>query len=750
MNMELLEDLKVIERVKEDTKINKRTISPFDLIVEKAYEKSSMVGGNNATKYSKDFVPATCKTLGNEECFEICKSIIDDLLHIRNSRNVASDDEKKFTVSEPVSNALKYIKEPEKNHQKTLPTIKSKPKKCTRLVKMKNIHFKNKEAKININKKLESYYDRAKSKCSNAANIQRNLYSDSVLNAVSRTRILKKVLAKENLLDDIEKISLNSNFNEDRLSYISQSSDVTLMGDKSISSNNSELSNTKRIPSVIHISNYLPQTIQETKEFTASDSNVNNINSASNKICSETYQNENVYSANIIRVAVAQIENSSVLKYKKEIASTNSREKFLVKESLISAGSYMSQSDTITSTSSLETLNTHDNERVVATMGISDSFLSSETLTDNQNIYDLRNESDKYVIAKTSSYFRNENILSNDTLAPMHEIYAKNDQNQPQTSPNMLNTTLLDTIINVGMFPKVTKSIQNNMFTSKLNDVIVTDELRNSFPLNRLGIESTGENEYPKNVFKKALSAEDDENRQKNINIPNEETINEILFNRNQVQKKSCSEESRNYTVFPELWEKLTVFIDVAFRRLEDTLTDKITQEMKKTLDRIGQIANSNKREIKTSQNDIKERRESQEAIMISRMELGESKSLQCGSLENDLLDELVRKMNLEGLKILKGPRPKLKEGYKIMSSDLLEVLKAPVQASVSTVKGKGDSLAVSISEGTTMKSSTQSLSLMKNTISFLKENSVIIVSVPLFCFSLFLVYIFLAVIVQV
>lgn len=98
----------------------------------------------------------------------------------------------------------------------------------------------------------------------------------------------------------------------------------------------------------------------------------------------------------------------------------------------------------------------------------------------------------------------------------------------------------------------------------------------------------------------------------------------------------------------------------------------------------------------------------------------------------------------------MKGPRTKLKEGYKILSSDLLEVLKAPVEASVSTAKGKGDSLAVSISEGTTIKSSTQNSSLMKNAISFLKENALIIVSVPLFCLSLFLVYIFLAVLVQV
>ncbi|XP_032524632.2 uncharacterized protein LOC116775760 isoform X2 [Danaus plexippus] len=750
MNMELLEDLKVIEKVKEETKINNRTIYPFDLIVEETYEKPSMIDGSNAKKYSKDSVPAICKTLGNEESFEICKSIIDDVLRIRKSLNMASDSDSNLNLSEPVSNALKYIKEPERNHQKTLLTVKTKPKKCTRLVKIKNIHFKNKDPKNNLNKKLASYYDRAKSKCSNAANIQRNLYSDSVLNAVSRTRIPKKVLAKENLLDDIERISLSGNFNEDRISYISQSSDVTLIGLKSISSNNSELNNTPRIPSVIHISNCLPQIIQEPKEFRAPDSNVDNIYSASSKICSETYQNENLYSTNIIRVAVAQIENSSILKYKKEIASTNSRERFLVKKSLISAGSYMSQSDTVTSTSSLETLNTHDNERVVAAMGISDSFLSSDTLTDNPNIYDLRSESDKYVIAKTSSYFRNENILSNDTLAPMHEIYVKNDQNQAQTSPNMLNTTLLDTIINVGMFPKVTKSIQNNMFSSTLNDVIITDELRNSFPLNRLGIESTGENEYPKNVFKKSLSAEDDENRQKNINLPNEETINEILFNRNQVQKKSCSEESRNYTVFPELWEKLTVFIDVAIRKLEDNLMEKISQEMKKALDRIDHITHSNKRESKTSQYDIKERRESKEAIMISRMELGESKSLQCGSLQNDMLDELVRKMNMEGLKILKGPRTKLKEGYKILSSDLLEVLKAPVEASVSTAKGKGDSLAVSVSEGTTIKSSTQNSSLMKNAISFLKENALIIVSVPLFCLSLFLVYIFLAVLVQV
>nr|XP_034837730.1 uncharacterized protein LOC117993960 [Maniola hyperantus] len=614
-----------------------------------------------------------------------------------------------------------------------------------------------------MRRKLKTYYKGTKINCSHPRQIQQKLRSNSVLRVVSHTRILKKVLSKANLLDEAGN-TFHKDINQDKALDI-DASDDTLTRINSESSQNDSTS-TKTIPSVVEIpikisakeptsAHTLIQTQNETPELSQTSNETTRINE--NKMYpinnnKKESKHKIIIKTDIISVAVAQINDTSILKYKTDMSNEQSREEMLYKENLTSAKSFNTPSDTAKITSSLQiTEKDTKNNHLLA----NNNDKNCIGLTDMVNTFG-KISSDTIIIPKTSSYSKDNadslDIFSNQTLTPSSELTNQtepcNIYYQPTRNREEVTSTLLDSIINVGMIKMPITRSENEYSTGNSNNVIIIDELgKIPFP-NK--VQAT--DKYSKNVIKKSISVDNDGDRPKNINLPNEETIRSIITETENANKKSCSEEFRNFVPPLDIWEKLIEYLDMRIRRLEDSLVKQIRYELKESLTKFDKyfpfpleqhdfLRNNNMRN-KINESDV------------SKMESGHlthfDESMQCVFVQNELIDELMSKIKVEGNAVIveEFPLKSLKSRVKITKvNDSFEIIKSPVRTCTSIGKGKGDSLLTSSSEGvrveklSEIRRQNRLVKCVSAPIHFFKANMLVITSVPAFFVFIFLVY---------
>ncbi|XP_022125977.2 uncharacterized protein LOC111000730 [Pieris rapae] len=272
------------------------------------------------------------------------------------------------------------------------------------------------------------------------------------------------------------------------------------------------------------------------------------------------------------------------------------------------------------------------------------------------------------------------------------------------------------------------------------NHVIIADDMRKLYPLKSKGDGQQFMDKFTENLIKKTFDIS--ENFQKNVNVtlPNESTIiQEILTQRENAQKLSCSEELRNFQPFPDMWDKISVTLDLAIKRLEESLSDKILNELKTTLHKIEHFAN---------QISLQKPNESGDVDAIEKAESNNDEGMQCNIIQSYVIDNLMIRLSEEGqserstrTKILKVKHPKI-------LPDTFEVLKAYSKPD-SIPTGEGDSLRVSSGDSEISTQSRRRL-LFHGPMRFFRENSVVLGSVPAFFVYMLVIYGFVMLVVKV
>nr|XP_026484157.1 putative uncharacterized protein DDB_G0282133 [Vanessa tameamea] len=318
-------------------------------------------------------------------------------------------------------------------------------------------------------------------------------------------------------------------------------------------------------------------------ELEKKDNRNNNclINSQHNIVNNNVNEKRNAFTTGVVNIVVAQVNNTSILDYNQN----ETLENLMLQESLTSAESFISQLDTITSTSNSEMSNTNSKRDYFTIISSNES--SSITLTPPQTNFELISENDDFVMAKTSSYFKKNNSDSIRTLTPegiKDKLKLANNDFRTLDSQNTKPFSL-DTIINMKIYPNIPENKCQNLYIDNCDNVIITNDKIKTKPA------STFENDYNaatrqiilKNIDKKSYRNDDSGNRN-HIYLPDENTIKDMLTETDNSQKRSCSEESRNYIPIADLWEKLSTLLDNAIRKLEETIMEKIKNEIKQVL----------------------------------------------------------------------------------------------------------------------------------------------------------------------
>ena len=568
---------------------------------------------------------------------------------IGNNSNIIVDSQ-----TEIIFNAAKILPKNSKKHR-----AKVKLKKYTRVVRIQKVHFKHKPKATNINRHLSCYKNKT-------INIYQNwlihglFISNSISETISRTRVLRNILAKENLLKD-KPVA-------DAISFESNSSQSTLTRKNSqFSGDTSDTINSEIEMPILD------------KPNISSDKDI--------KVENDTKENKrlNPYKNDVIEVAAAQINNRSILDQNDQL---NTKRKNIYRENLTSAESFLSQCDA------------------------SLSFTDSSQEDRNSSITLIgplpANESTTFII--TSPFSDKQD--SDNTLTPPADNVVK-----PMSIDNSCQNqkpVLLDTIINMGMFPVTSQSTRVN---NNVSNVLISGA---NEKLDTKTIDVASHETFFKNVTQKTFTTEDSSNPQK-IVLPNENTIKEVLTEIEQSQKRPCSEESRNYTPMSDLWEKMLILIDITMKRMEESLIEKVGNEMRDVLFKFQYFkpvseAKSDK-QLKLDVTDIE--KESEKKYL--------DENLQCALIQTEIIDEMLSKIyNNE----------RFKYGVKEENmNESLEVIKPPIPCTSMDTRKK--SLTIERFQTKRMIK----YRFLTFPFRFVKENMFVIVSVPVFCLGLFTIY---------
>ncbi|XP_039761651.1 uncharacterized protein LOC120634874 [Pararge aegeria] len=700
--------------------------------------------------------PLSYMSLNQRSMGSVKESSFGSEKHFKSNISVLVEDEVKNNCnSKSIQQPLVLFNAPKRCKKKLPPTLtKRKFQKYSLLVKHKIVHLKYKHPEKTIRRKLETYKIKY---CSNRKRIQENLCSDSVSNAVSSSRILRKVVAIENLLHETDKI-YSKDINQDKNLEIDPSEDTLTRINSESSPNDSICTKTApvveiqtKISSMEAVSTHtIVQTQSSTSELShqadestykaiANETRIINNNEA--ELNSAT-----TFKSDFINLSLAQITHSSILIYNTGTSSEQSREEILYDENLTSTESFITQSNSIDLPISLPGITETNTNKLIT----KDSENACILLDDYVN---TTSDSDAFVIARTSSYFKNNSsfldIYSNQTLMPSSELPNQTERCNIyfQSTKKEDVTSFIDTVINVGIFQPPISSGKEQYSMENFNNVIIIDELRKLPAPQIIPTEI-----YSKNVIQKSFSVDNEGDRHKSI-LPNEEIIRSIITEAEKTEKKPCSEEFRNYAPPPDVWEKLIVFLDLSMRRMEASLVQKIGNELKISLEKFEKyfpftplpehdfIKSDIKYYNKTNKDDL------------SKMESGNltcvDESMQCGLVQNEVIDKLMSKIKVEGkgdvfdstLKVIKS-----KIGTRKLY-DSFEILEPTVLHGTSIARENADSLLTLSSEGVRVKKSKGTRHLMGFTVPmrFLKANMLVLISVPAFFFSIFLVYTFFA-----
>lgn len=359
----------------------------------------------------------------------------------------------------------------------------------------------------------------------------------------------------------------------------------------------------------------------------------------------------------------------------------------------------------------------------------------SNVITDNNkcnSISKICNEhknSDEALVGSVFSVFcRNDEYLENISINKTDDsTFSLTSRSHYYSSTDEKNENTSETNFNI---VPTTSNVDN-----LISNVIISDGMYK--------LKSKGDCQFldlKQKILNKPLDIEGSDKYHKKMNttLPNGATIKEIITERENLQKFTCSEESRNFQPFCDLWEKISITLDLAIKKLEESLSDKILSELKTTLNKIEHFVN---------QISLQKLNESRDVNAVERAESFHEEGLQCSIIQSHVIDNLMFKLSGDGqsersarTKILKVKHPKI-------LADTFEVLKAYSQPVAGITEG--DSLKVSSVESGTSTESRRRM-LFHGPMRFLRENTIVLGSVPAFFLYMLVIYGFIVLVVKV
>lgn len=714
---------------------NKRSLQGSASSVSPALSSKTITIDRNSTQkiVDNDFSEAKNETkinidegnVENDKNYDVQRELADikDFLVVDDKREDDANESKSkvnLVESNKTFDVVKSTDKVNSNETENNDDFESIKKPKSYVNKLSKKKRKNQYRIRNVDFKYKKSIKKAEKVCKRSAKLKETFYSNSVSKVVSRTSLLKSVPAKVNIIDATDSIlmsddgSLQSSPSTTKKSFISYSSQDTLRQPGSTSSSRNE-----GMDSINSVSSVLKM--------------------PSDKIIP--------YKTEVINVAVAVAYNPN--KNVDVVTKTSEPYRPMYNEDLMSTETLVQPPQMLTSEStSSENSDKNDSGR---------TFESKEM---SENTYVVGNSSD----------FDDSSGRSEDTLAPNSETFMFSENlrptfpiyNQTDIDKSMNRTALLDTVINMGIFPEMTPSTSSEVnFNHNFNNVFITGDsgkFMENPPFKRdITLEKI--KETSKYVLKKSNNQTENElSTQKNINLPDESAIKAFINDNDKMESKFCSGEIGNYpSSMTELWDRLVMVVDTAVKRLENSLTEKIISEMKRSLTMFEHTNQTTKQEVLACDVD-KEKGD----MVISNNEVSIEKEdertevdeiLQCDLVGNQIIDNIMLKLSLEGPRaIIPGTSSKSLQKCKRpkIFRDRFEVLKPPV-VECTDVEGKGDTITVS----TTAPSELEDVKTFKCThcilrspmmffrtpMTFLRENMLVISSVPAFFIIMLCVY---------
>ncbi|XP_030041225.1 uncharacterized protein LOC115456347 [Manduca sexta] len=571
-------------------------------------------------------------------------------------------------------------------------------------VDKKNFHFKCKHCK-SITKKIKLRYNKSKRNAVATDIVERGLCNLS--NIINQSRILKKVFAVENLLEEQplsdrvsteEFSSLSSSTT--KKDVLSHSSDNTLTRKWSSSSSRNDNSSINTYSSVIQVSS------------------------------------ENVipYKTDVLNVAVAVAFNKAKANECKQRQFITNEEVYLAKQDLTGADTVILPTVTLTSKpSSYE--NTHIKNARDIVNHIEDASSNATLIGNNKkSSLAISIDEDTFVIARTSSDFNKSSFNSNLTLTNSEiqsdETITGNEGYARDSDYN--NEKLLNAVINLGMFP------ESNPSTSKFNEnaVIVTKEHK-TYVKKDDDVILNEQGDLVKNILKKNFDVEKNLGVHKIITLPDETIIRAKLKENHVTQSKTENEfPNTNPSTLSEMWDRLILILDAALKRIEETLPNRIIQEIKKILD-FDNYKNFVLKVMSEKTADIAAKESVlNKGVYVDMLQTETDENLQCDLLQNQVIDRLMTKLYPEGPTI-NSPKFSHKLITKIFREyldDLSPGLETDIEKE-ETMSGVEPELAQDVSRFHRLKV------LLSVPIKFMKENAFVMTSVPTFLLILLCMY---------
>ncbi|CAB3256062.1 unnamed protein product [Arctia plantaginis] len=544
-----------------------------------------------------------------------------------------------------IFNASKNIKRCKEHRQ----SLRKKPKSYRRVIKFKSIHFKYKNSKNVITRILEKKILKAKMNTINSEPV------NTKSKVISRSRILKSLLAKENLLAGTDPMwmldmpSLNENRtlspNTETLctpsvlsSYGSQN---TLVNDSSFSFQSDDLYSIKTVNSVVPIS---------------SDTTPYNTD---------------------LNIAVAVGFTSLKPNNGQSESTINSNEKSSDKGNVTSTDTMpLSGMELTSQVPSDDSANKTFTEDLI----LNEKYMSSETLAGLEKISsNIVSDDDTFVMGRTISDFDKSGNCSESELTSISETRPKSEYVAAKEIINHVSqkVTLLDTVVHLGLglYPEMTPSTSSGAnFDNSMDDVLCQ--------VNKDSL--TIQNQLSKNVLKKSFEIETKEIHN-NISLPNEVAIKAILKDAEKSQKKTHEElKDKNLPLdMIEIWNRLSLVLDLAIKRLEETITENIIREIKKSLSSIATKNTDETDESLFKSKGIK----TCDVIMSNKEVFANEENLrnenhqghQCDLVQNHIIDQLMLKLSVEGPKTLNSSQISLKSLKKPqVIRDYFDIIKQP------------------------------------------------------------------------
>lgn len=599
----------------------------------------------------------------------------------------------------------------------------NKQNKCKYLNKVKVVYNKRKDSK-RLDKKICKYFGKKHMNFSAISN-----KAESTSKILSRTRVLEKASTKKKLIEE-QHIKDTNHQNSASVSFItasesffSYSSQDTLTNKESNSSvmdSKCDLSKTVSASSVIRI---LPD---------------------------DTFKT-------VINVSRAVIQ-SSTFAFEHNVRTIPSDNTVVMHENLTSTEAVIKPvtltSDPLSEVSSKAICDNY--------MDLTVSDISSERLEGDSTISTTEASDEEYTFynAKTSSFFNSYDIDQNlESAVQMERPDALFQETFAKVDPNATNSSLIDRVINLGIFPEII-SHNSNHYT---NDVIVTDNRIYSYPEDEetFGYDENNVNRMiPKNVTQKSFRPELNVGFIKpktDLKLVNEAAITDILQGNGKNENVTRTEQLINEhpSNISELWEKLLIVLDSTAKKIEESLSERIIQEMREAL----KILNKSdaKKDIETglfptvpTVNNSGDTDEPMKEVCPEDVPSKLEQGLQCNLVQSQLIDELMFFKN----RSICGricPDVSLQSSSKYIERSF-EVLKPP---GVMNIPNRGDVMTLT-DEETVEGPCTKVLHIkhpvfMKFSViwRFFKDNVFVLTSVPVFFFVFVLFYLFVLLITQ-